>query len=160
MSRRNPIAATFLFLAFAAPVHAGMANADLTCRMRDPSAPGFTLEGNVPGNQADFALTIAAAGKQTRYADDGSGGGDGIAVVDDLDYGVFTLSIWRDDVVELTLYALPKSVRKGKAPDGRERFEFNALLRSAPTPGAQRGQYGYDSHVQDLVLRCTHDYGV
>lgn len=144
------------------PVLAGMANADLSCRMRDPAAPAFELVGNIPGDQADFSLTLTAAGKQSAYGADDAGDGDGIAVVEDLHYGVFTLSIWRSEKVEVTLYALPKSVRRSVAPDGRKRFEFNALLRSAPRPGAERGTYGYgyDGLVHDLVLRCTHDYGV
>jgi hypothetical protein len=148
MTRRARIAVAFLGLAMASHAHAGTANADLTCHGRDPAAPAFVLEADIPGDEAYFSLALKAGGKQTVYQTDGSGDGDRIAVVEDLHYGVFTLSIWRGKDVEVTLYALPKSVRRGVAPDGRERHEFNALL-SAP---------GND--LNDLVLRCTHDYGV
>ena len=160
MSHRYFLAVILVGLVFVPCAQAGMANADLACEMRDPAAPAFTLKGNIPGDQVDFSLTLEAAGRQTTYEADAAGDGDGIAVVDDLHYGVFTLSIWRGKDVEVTLYALPRSVREGVAPDGRKRFKFNALLRSAPSPGAERGQTGYRDRVHDLVLRCTHDYGV
>ena len=165
MSPRDLVAATLLGLALAAPAGAATANADLTCHTRDEEDPELTLEANIPVSvegrapRKDFSLTIAAAGNQATYTADGAGVGDGIDVMSNLHDGVFTLVIWRVEV-ELTLKALPQRVTKSTAPDGRERFEFTALLQFASLPGSERGRWGYDSDARDLILRCTQDFAM
>jgi hypothetical protein len=158
MTRLQRLAALTILASLAGSTvcSAGMANATLKCKPRDSAAAPLSLSGDIPGDETFFSLRLQAGADRIDYASEA----DRIDVVEDLDYGVFTLTIFRATDVDLVLHALPKSVRKGKAADGRERFEFNAILQRAPKPGAQPDADYDDADFHDLVLRCTHDYGV
>lgn len=111
---------------------AGASNADLKCQAR-----GFAIEGNIPGDFAEFDLTVNKAGRTGRLASvlNQSNGqteeNAKITVVQELRDGVWTLSSARlgDDYGFLQMHALPKTVKMKPTSNGyRASFQAKASV--------------------------------
>lgn len=102
---------------------AGAANADLNCK----SADGVIVKGSVPGDFAEFELTITKGGKSARLFSVLNQGtltteqNANMAVVSDLKNGVWTLSAQQTAANAygfVQIYALPKTVKSTSIPYG------------------------------------------
>ncbi len=127
---------TLLFsLLVSASVFAGANNADLECRSND----GFTtITGWVPGNFANFTITISHLGKAVRIYDEMVQGtsqsvqNGTMNVIQDLQRGVWTLTSTRTargNYGTIEMYAFPKSVDYRDIRNGYQAsFEGTAML--------------------------------
>ena len=87
----------FLFVlslaAFATQLHAGASNAKLSCQATNAGGSGITLEGEIPGDFAEFNLTLVNRNGALKYSD-----ADGTATtVIAFSQGVFTLALQLND---------------------------------------------------------------
>lgn len=135
---------------------AGAANADLSCRSSD----GVTVSGNVPGDFAEFDMTVQQGSKSARLfsvTNQSSGQTEEnatISTVQDLRNGVWTLVSNRmvpGAYGYVQLYALPKTMKFQTVPNGYN-ASFTAKLRFNLKDIA-------DSSV-DKTVSCTLEYGI
>jgi len=143
------------FLALAPSARAGANNANLDCRSSERNPMHVRLHGDIPGDLADFSLTLEVDGKSLVMTP----AEDTIDVIIELARGVFTLAVERKDQGDLRMYAVPRSVRlKGGS---RRLFEarFDAVLLSAPMPGSDDPMMT-DAMLRDVKLACTMQHKV
>ena len=141
--------------AFATQLHAGASNAALSCQATNAGGSGITLEGEIPGDFAEFNLTLVNRNGALKYSD-----ADGTATtVIAFSQGVFTLALQLNDGAELVLYAIPKTV-KAKGGDARlVEANFDALLMRAPRP-AYDPKSTLDAYVRNVPMRCQFQHSV
>jgi hypothetical protein len=142
-------------LAFATQLYAGASNATLSCQATNAGGSGITLEGEIPGDFAEFNLTLSNRNGTLKYSD-----ADGTATtVIAFSTGVFTLALQLNDGTELVLYAIPKTV-KAKGGDARlVEASFDALLLRAPRPGFDP-KATLDAYVRNVPMRCQFQHSV
>ena len=142
-------------LACATQLHAGASNATLNCKATNTGGSGITLDGEIPGDFAEFNLTLANRNGALKYSD-----ADGTATtVTAFSQGVFTLKLQLNDGAELVLYAIPKTV-KAKGGDARlVDASFDALLMRAPRPGYDP-KSTLDAYVRNVPMRCQFHHSV
>lgn len=135
---------------------AGASNAELKCSaLAGPKSklPLLTLEGEVPGDFAEFTLTIAQ-GEWSIALGDQNGRSDRVHVVESWSNRVFTLVVsGQDPLHDLKLYAVPSSVGVTRIPGGRK-VKFNAIGEQVPIPGFT-GTVSHAAYHHDLKLKCT-----
>lgn len=153
---KSILTATLLATIFSPQAFAGAANAQIKCVSADGRA---RLEGDVPGDFADFNLTaeindkngpvtvkLHAVVDQTSGQPDESGR---ISVIEDLRYGVYTLNAEaKDQSQTIRLYALPKSVR----------YRKHAYSYSATFAGKLSLVRDYKYLFSNVT--CTTDYSI
>ena len=148
--------ASLALLASTSSAFAGAANAELKCQ----SASGLTIEGSVPGDFAEFDLTVSKNGQSARLFS-GINQGDGeteesatLAVIESLTDGVWTLSSvlkGEDTYGYLQLFALPKTLKHRRIPNGYSaKFDAKANLN---LPGIEGDNYG-------VKLKCALHYAI
>ena len=142
-------------LAFATQLHAGASNATLSCEATNTGGSGITLDGEIPGDFAEFNLTLANRNGTLKYSD-----ADGTATtVTAFSQGVFTLKLQLNNGAELVLYVIPKTV-KAKGGDARlVDASFDALLMRAPRPGYDP-KSTLDAYVRNVPMRCRFHHSV
>ena len=133
---------------------AGANNARLDCKSVDQNKKRVRLHGDVPGDFAEFSLTLEVGDSSITM----SMPDDKIEVVTELSKGVFTLAVALADGRPLKLYAIPTSL---KVKGGSRRLfdaSFDAVLLEAPKPGYV-GPLTAASMTKDVKLTCTlkHD---
>jgi hypothetical protein len=142
-------ALVFLATALHGSARAGSNNADLDCKASGTRQP-VSLRGSIPGDFAEFSLTLERGGTSVSM----SSPDDRINVVIELAKGVFTMAVNVRDGRELSMYAVPSSVRvKG----GSQRLfdaTFDAVLLTAPRPG-HVGPQTSASLLHDVKMTCT-----
>ena len=149
----------FLFvlslIAFATHLHAGASNASLSCQATNAGGSGITLDGEIPGDFAEFNLTLANRNGVLKYSDtDGT-----VTTVIAFSKGVFTLKLQLNNGTELALYAIPKTVT-AKGGDARlVDASFDALLMHAPRPGYDP-KSNLDAYVRNVPMRCRFHHSV
>jgi hypothetical protein len=138
-----------LHLLFAATLTAAATGpASLSCTVPGKK-DGLTLRGLIPATQPALELTIKeGAGSLTLDAERG----DQAHAVEAFDDRVFTLVVTRKEGGELSLYALPRSI-KARRDAYAMHSSFDAVLVRAPRPG-QSGT------ITNVRLRCLYDYEV
>jgi len=106
---------------------AGAANADLKC-----AGKGITVEGSVPGDLGEWDFKVTKSGRSARiFSVINQQNGETeenskVVVADYLHDAVWTLSADRtkDDYGYVSMYALPKTVKYAKIPNGyRAKFQ-------------------------------------
>jgi hypothetical protein len=143
-----------LLLASSASAFAGAANADLLCR----SKSGVEVKGSIPGDFAEFDLTVSHAGASSRLFSvlnqetSATEENAKLAVVESQKDGVWTLSA---ELLQgyglLHMYALPKTFRGKSIPNGyQSRFTAKAWM-NLPELGGQG---------IDVSLDCTLHYEI
>jgi hypothetical protein len=144
------LAAAFATLASVPSAFGGADNAKLNCESASSQANPARLSGDVPGDVAEFSLTLDVGGDSIVM----SSPDDKIEVVTELSKGVFTLAVAHADGRSLQLYAVPSSV---KVKGGSRRLfhaTFDAVLLKAPKPG-YKGPLMAASMLRDIKLTCT-----
>jgi hypothetical protein len=139
----------------AAPANAGASNAILECNSRTGSATHVRLHGDIPGDLADFSLTLEVDGKSLAMTP----AEDTIDIIIELARGVFTLAVERKDHGDLRMYAVPKSVRLHGGSRRLFDARFDAVLLSAPKPGFDDPMMS-DEMLHDVRLACTLHHSV
>jgi hypothetical protein len=134
------------FLGVTRITSAGAANAKFKCQ--DRSNVGIVLDGNIPGNFAEFDLELTKDGKSVRM----SSSGDNLFITNDFREDVFVLRVIRDQGAWLTLYG-KRGTRKSKGGNGWDWFRIDAVLKTAPDPAS-------DGRLQDVPMTCTYDYSI
>lgn len=130
-------------------VRAGVANAVIACKSLSAKGGVISLGGNIPGDLAEFELSIKRNNTERKMA---SANEDDVVVVDDFDNRVFTMIV-NADAGQLVLYAIPRTIYARKGRDGSLRVRFNAVLREAPNP------MGGDA-LSDVKMTCTYEYSI
>lgn len=148
-----PVVTIVCLLAEASPVHAGADNASLSCQS-SASDKKVRLEGEIPGDFTEFSLTLARDTRSVEFSD----AKDQVFVVENFARGVFTLVVASKEKGDVYLYALPRTVKARRRPDGVA-ATFDAVLMSAPDP-ARAGAATADSYLHNVKLRCTYVYAI
>jgi hypothetical protein len=144
-----------LLASLTAPLYAGSNNAELHCSATNAGGSGITLKGEIPGDLAEFKLTLANRNGAVKYSDD-----DGVAhSVIAFSKGVFTLVVQLNSGFDLILYAIPSTL-KAKGGDSRlVDANFDAILLRAPRPGYQP-ESTQDAYVRNVPMRCSFHHSV
>lgn len=131
---------------------AGAANVDMKCK----SKTGLTIEGHVPGDMADFDITIKQGGKVTRlHSDYGAENLAEIFVFEELPEGVWTLLVNVKSEVGyafIRMYALPKTV---KFKNNRYGTGWNASFTAKA-----HYAHGSSGDSKESTLVCTLSYSL
>lgn len=150
------IAISALSLCLASPLAlAGSDNAKFECKQLDKSLPQVSLSGSIPGDYAEFTLTI----KEDQHSLTLTDAKDQIYVIDGFSSNAFSLVAVGHDQRELKLFGLPGSF-KVKETDESTYAEFRAMLQIAPKPSYQGASITYDSFLRDITMHCTYDYSI
>lgn len=151
----------FALFACPRPLAAGADNAQLQCSsVAGPKSkqPVVAIAGDIPGDFAEFTLTVTQDGKSLVVSDQ-NGKRDQVHVVESWSSRVFTLVVAaKDPLHELKLYAVPSSVVVSKIPGGRK-VKFNAIAELLPIPGFT-GSINAASFHHDVQLKCTWQYEI
>ena len=143
------------------PLAAGADNAQLQCSsVAGPKSkqPVIAIAGDIPGDFAEFTLTITQNGKSIVVSDQ-NGKRDQVHVVESWSSRVFTLVVApQDPLHELKLYAVPSSVALGKIAGGRK-VKFNAVAELLPIPGFT-GPVTAASFHHGVKLKCTWQHEI
>ena len=122
---------------------AGSRDADINCR----SADGLTLTGSVPGDSADFDVTIRQGRNSARVY---SGNGNA-TVVQSLKDGVYTISIIRTSSYgSIEMFAVPKTVV----------FKSVSSGYTATFPANLSFRHFGSGDIVDKTVRCTMKYSI
>lgn len=132
---------------------AGASNADINCR----SADGLTLTGNIPGDFAEFDVTIRRGGKSSRVyrlTNQQTGQSEGNAnatVVQSLKDGVYSIMINRESPSygHIEMFAIPKTV-----------VFKNVSNVSTATFSAKLSFRLFGADIEDKTVRCTMKYSI
>lgn len=105
-------------------------NPGINCTSQDKR---ITIYGSLPGDSSEADLEIKIDGKSFRLRDNGSFAGRvAILAVNDIQEGVFTVAaknkVSTDDQMELSLYAIPKSM-SGEFAHRAFRVRFDAQMK-------------------------------
>lgn len=154
MTPCKPLTVSLLLALLIVPATAtaGAANAGLRCVSRDKK---LVIEGDIPGDFAEFKLTVAKNGKSKTYSDKT---GDRIVVFGHFSKRIFTLAVLPKKGVEVRMFALPRSVRvksKGHSTKGT----FTVQLIVAPNPGVE-DPMSLSAMIRGLKLTCTYDHTI
>ena len=147
--------ATLALLAIAPRASAGANNANLECKSPDRNPVHVRLHGEIPGDLADFTLTLEVDGKALVMTP----AEDTIDVILELAKGVFTLAVERKDHGDLRMYAVPRSVHLRGGSRRLFDARFDAVLLSAPMPGSDDPMMT-DAMLRDVKLTCTLQHKV
>ncbi len=131
-----------LLASFPVLLHAGASNAELSCVATNTSGSGITLKGDIPGDTAEFNLTLTNR-HGARVWSDADGSAHSVIA---FSKGVFTLTLQFNDGAELVLYAIPNTV-KAKGGDARL-VDARIAARAAP-----RAQTRF--HRKCLCAKCA-----
>ena len=142
------LAAFFLFPEI---VFAGAANASLECAAKSKKS-AIKLSGIIPVAFEDFQILLKNANGVIDVTDKNGT----ISVISDFGRGVFTVAVTLKDTRDLSLYAIPSTV-KSSMRTYPKRARFDALL-NAPEPSHTGDPHGTDSWIRDELLTCTYEY--
>ena len=138
------LAASF-WLLISSPAFAGSAQADINCK-----SDGLTLKGNIPGDSADFDVTIRQAGKSSRFYNGNSNG----TVVQSLKDGVYTIvthpPVEPTSIAFIEMFAIPKTVVFKSVSSGYT-ATFSAKLSFT---------HFNTGDIVDKTIRCTMKYSL
>lgn len=129
---------------------AGSANGTLTCKNAKKK---ITLQGEIPGDHAEFDLTLTVGKKSLSWSDKGST----LVIFNELRKKVLTLDVAQKEGPPVRLFALPETV---KTTTGKHRAidaTFKATL-NAPNPAKPKA-WGPDA-LQGVTLKCTYSYSI
>jgi hypothetical protein len=146
------LAASFCLL-ISSQAFAGASNAGINCK----SADGLTLTGNIPGDFAEFDVTIRQADKSSRVYSltnqkTGQLEGNGTATaVQSLKDGVYTITINRESPSHgfIEMFAIPKTV-VFKSVSGGYTATFSAKLSFRL----------FSDDIVDKTVQCTMKYSI
>jgi hypothetical protein len=147
------VAAIVLSLSSSA-VLAGANNAELQCNA--VSHGGLSLKGSIPGDFAEFDLTLKGPKGSISMSDKTN---DKISVIDVFKHGVFTLDISQSAGRGLVLYAIPRTVKYVGGANREKKAAFDAVLMAAPIPGYS-GPDNYDSWLHDVPFKCKYSFSI
>jgi hypothetical protein len=128
---------------------AGVDNATIACKTVGTKGGVFHLAGNIPGDLAEFELSLkrnSAETKMTSKAD------EDILVVEDFDNKVFTMVVY-GKAGRLILYAIPRTVFTSGDRNLEFKARFNAILSEAPNPAG-------GNPLSEVRMSCTYEYSI
>jgi hypothetical protein len=139
-----------LLISGAAP-NVGAANAKLDCTSAGKRPT--RLGGEIPGDFAEFSLTLADAKGTVRMTDEA----DRIFVITAFERKVFTVAVGLGDQRNLLLYAIPATIAARSGEDRRLDATFDAVLVEAPKPGYTGPALG-QSTIEDVRMKCSYHF--
>ncbi len=122
---------------------AGAANADLDCKSKD-----LTIKGSVPGDFAEFALTLNFKGKTGQL--ESTTEGSSVHVYEEPAEGVWTmLAHGKDGYVRM--HAIPKTMKFKALPGSGYNATFSAKVRT---------EFGHPTQRAESTVVCTLHYSL
>lgn len=135
---------------------AGADNATLDCVSTAAKDSKIWLEGSIPGDLAEFSLTLRSGGAEVTMSD----ASDTIKVIDNFKNSVFILSVTRKKGNALFLYALPATMTHKAGPNGGMDAHFAAVLEEAPRPSLKAGSRASEMVITNIPLSCAYHYSI
>ena len=148
-ARLLAIAIPLLFVAQTAT--AGSANGTLVCVNKKK---GIVLEGDIPGDHAEFTLSLKLGSKELKWSDKKHS----LVIFNELKKKVFTMEATWKGGPPLRLYALPGNVKTKGGKHGAIDSRFTAVL-DAPHPD-RPDQWMVGKRLYDIQLTCTYNYSI
>jgi hypothetical protein len=155
MTRIPVILALALLCVASSNAIAGAANATFRCDSAPDRGSKVTIEGTIPGDFAEFELRLIDSNGSIAMSDSR----ETISVITDFANGVFTLSVARGDQRNLSLYALPKTVKHSRGASRETVATFTAVLVEAPKPGYV-GPVNYDAMIRNVRMSCKFSHSI
>ncbi|MGV6809573.1 MAG: hypothetical protein ACWA5U_06825 [bacterium] len=132
--------------------YAGASNALLNCQSTQPK---LSLVGEIPGDFAEFSLSLEADGKIKKMDDTTHG----IQVIADFESGVFTLGVSQKEGHNLQFYAYPNTMKMTENTDSALSATFEGRIIQAPKPDYE-GEITRDAFLFNVKMVCDYNYEI